>query len=574
MSVRWPTVPRRLGLGVGLDLPWSGDRGFTWSADAGDHLQPATAAFLSDYDASHAFLSWQPKGRGALAATDYEQAWRGALAGCKAPVRALHHTALNLAASDRYDRAKILAFTNDLTARHDLRWINEDLGFWSLIGKPLPYPLPPLLTDAGLAVACENVAKTQAALDAPLVVEFPGFSKDWSLVVGPWDAYDFFRALVTRTAAPCTLDTGHLLSWRWHAGHRGAALLGDLERLPLAHCFEIHLSGSIIDGDRFVDAHHGVLLDDQLDLLELLLARCPNVRAITYEDPRFDEHGALAPEALPGLERLRAIVQRWLVTPILDVPVPPPVATTATADEHAAVSDYEHALSRLLHDREQRESLLAGADDAGLPVDLARDLRDVRRSDLAALGDEVLRRLYDLRSRGVGRLIDAFPTAFDAWRARHPDDPDGRGLIARFAASAPFLAWSHVPDAVPGVCIEHAFCDFLIRDRLIDAAVAERALLVSVARALLIDPAPNFHLPAAFFGAPGRWLAVQPGPEPFLVAAVGSSLLTGAITPLLADLLHQRPDIARVHGVTAEGVARARAGLVARGLLPASVSTA
>jgi uncharacterized protein len=341
VSVRWPAVPRRLGLGVGLDLPWSGDRGFTWSEAAGDHLRPATAAFLDAQDGSHVFLSWQPKGRAALAATDYDQAWRGALSHCRAPVRALHHTALNLAASDGYDRSKILAFTNDLTARHDLRWVNEDLGFWSILGKPLPYPLPPLLTDAGLAVACENVARTQAALTAPLVVEFPGFSKDWSLVVGPWDAYDFFDALVTRTAAPCTLDTGHLLSWRWHAGHRGAALLEGLERLPLDHCFEIHLSGSLIDGDRFVDAHHGVLLDAQIDLLERLLALCPNVRAVTYEDPRFDEAGVLAAAALPGLRRVRAIVQGWLATAVRDAPVPPAAPNVATAEDHRAVADYE-----------------------------------------------------------------------------------------------------------------------------------------------------------------------------------------------------------------------------------------
>ncbi len=131
MSATWPAVPRRLGLGVGLDLPWAGARGFTWSATEGDHLQPATAAFLSRFDATHTFLSWQPRGRGALGADD-EQPWRDALAQCCSPVRALHHTLLNLAAGESYDRTQILAFTNQFTCRHDLRWINEDLGFMSL----------------------------------------------------------------------------------------------------------------------------------------------------------------------------------------------------------------------------------------------------------------------------------------------------------------------------------------------------------------------------------------------------------------------------------------------------------
>jgi hypothetical protein len=51
--------------------------------------------------------------------------------------------------------------------------------------------------------------------------------------------------------------------------------------------------------------HHGVLLDAQLELLDRLLEVCPNVRAITYEDPVFDAEGCLASAAAPGFERLR-----------------------------------------------------------------------------------------------------------------------------------------------------------------------------------------------------------------------------------------------------------------------------
>ena len=81
--------------------------------------------------------------------------------------------------------------------------------------------------------------------------------------------------------------------------------------LPLANAFEIHLSGCSVVGDRFVDAHHGVLLDAQLELLRRLLPRCPNLRLVTYEDPRFTDAGELIPAARPGVSALFDATAGW-----------------------------------------------------------------------------------------------------------------------------------------------------------------------------------------------------------------------------------------------------------------------
>jgi uncharacterized protein (UPF0276 family) len=307
--IRFPSLPRR-GLGVGLDLPWDGVTGFgcdTLAAPIRAFLQAGAASW------SHAFFSWQPRDRAPAGLDDYRAAWDD-LAATLPPLlpRALHHTALNLGALGPYRRREILAFTRALCERYSLRWVNEDVGLWSLAGRPLPYPLPPLLNGDGLAVAVDNVRECQDALPVPLVLEFPGFSRGVSLVIGDWHAYDFFRALAEATEAPVTLDVAHLLSWQWWRGRRGAALLDELERLPLANCFEIHLSGCEIVGERFVDAHHGRLLDEQFALLARLLPRCPNLRAVTYEDPRFDEHGALLPTNRPSWARLVESVAPWI----------------------------------------------------------------------------------------------------------------------------------------------------------------------------------------------------------------------------------------------------------------------
>ena len=311
----------RRGLGIGFDLPWGGDgdTGFTTNGAGRDVVSPRLRAFLRRWFAAparsdHVFFSWQPRDRGRLRLADYAPAWDDLCALLPPALpRALHHTALNLAAlaPDPRARGALFDFTNELCARYGFGWINEDVGFWSVSGRPVPYPLPPLLTDEGLGACVRNVRAAQRALAVPLVLEFPGFAAGVSAVLGDLDAYDFFARLARETGAPVNLDVGHLLSWRWWRGHRGPALLDGLDRLPLDACFEIHLSGCEVAGDRFIDAHHGKLLDEQLQLLDRLLALCPNLRAVTFEDPRLDDDGGFAPGNAESLARLEAAVAGW-----------------------------------------------------------------------------------------------------------------------------------------------------------------------------------------------------------------------------------------------------------------------
>jgi uncharacterized protein (UPF0276 family) len=310
---RFPRLERR-GLGVGLDLPWGDATGF----GGGDVLAAPVRAYLraNAPDWSHAFFSWQPRDRATPRLADYAPAWDDLVALLPAALpRALHHTALNLGALGRYPRGALLDFTNALVERYELRWVNEDVGLWSLAGRPLPYPLPPILDAEGLERAIANVRECQAALSVPLVLEFPGFSRGVSIVIGDLHAYDFFRVLAEETEAPVTLDTGHLLSWQWWRGRRGAALFDELERLPVDHCFEIHLSGCEIADDRFIDAHHGRLLGEQVELLERLLPICPNLKAVTYEDPRFDAQGVLLTSNQASWRRLVETVSPWMSQP-------------------------------------------------------------------------------------------------------------------------------------------------------------------------------------------------------------------------------------------------------------------
>jgi uncharacterized protein (UPF0276 family) len=306
-----PARPAQLGLGLGLDLPWGSPTGFVHDRATGGHPAPAVARFVRARagTCSHLFATWQPRDRAVPDPDDYVDAFARFYALAPGAARALHHTALNLGALGAYDRASVVAFTNELVRRCGIDWVNEDLGVWSIAGRTLPVPLPPFLTREGLAASIRNTCMVRRDLAVPLLLEFPGFSEHASRCAGGLHAYDFFRTVVDESGALATLDVGHLLGYQWLRGRRGEALYDELERLPLDATFEIHLSGCAIENDRFIDFHHGVLLDEQLELLSRLLDMCGHVRAVTYEDPRFDDAGRLLPEAIPNVERLAALIE-------------------------------------------------------------------------------------------------------------------------------------------------------------------------------------------------------------------------------------------------------------------------
>jgi uncharacterized protein (UPF0276 family) len=544
-----------------MDLPWGGEQGFVRDPRGADRVAERIHRFLAAPPSesagwSHVFFSVQPRDRAVPRLDRYRTGWDDAVRAIPAgATRALHTTALDLGAARPKSRDALFALVNDLVARHDFRWVNEDLGLWSLGGQPLPYPLPPYLTDAGLAASIANVRECQRALAVPLLVEFPGFASGVSLPIGGWDAYDYFRVLAEESECPVTLDVGHLLSWRWLMGHRGEALYADLDRLPLAHCYELHLSGCDVRDDVFYDAHHGVLLDAQHELLDRLLVLCPNARAVTYEDPVIGEDGALVEACRPSLARLTAQVQPWL-----DAEAPEPVAPTAPGSWEVVASDVgldalDQTLSRLVYDEGARARRRA----TKMP------LWSIDDDELESLADLVVSRLLERKHAGTGTLQDAFPEVF-AGR-------DAHAIARRFLASEGRSVVEGMSEA-RGLMLEEAFARFAIREELADESVVLLRLAKTAARAIAVASEPSFAIPAIFERVPGGLAAVVQTSPPTLVAVLGGRVMEGAITSLLADLIAGRPAdaLAAKHGVPVEIVEASAAELTRRGLRRRSAS--
>lgn len=304
----------RLGLGLGMDLPWGERIGFTEGADGSGDITPRMHRFFEQRgaDFAYSFFAFQPRDRGALDAgrytTAYDRLYDALPPGLP---RVLHHTMLNMGSPEPYAKQEIAAFTNDLVQRYGFQWIIEDLGIWSFRGKPLPYPLPPFLTDEGLRACVSHIREWRSLLDAPLSVEFPGFTEGGTFVIGTADAFRFFDTVIREADVYTTIDVGHILSYQWLRGRTGPDRYDGIDDLPLDRCVELHLSGCQIVNGRFRDLHHGVLLDEQLEMLDYLLPRCPRLVGVTYEDPVYDESGALVPKSIPNYLRLKERVDAW-----------------------------------------------------------------------------------------------------------------------------------------------------------------------------------------------------------------------------------------------------------------------
>jgi uncharacterized protein (UPF0276 family) len=294
-------------LGLGFDLHWGSPYGLQLDRQSKRaSLAPPVAQYLDSQRGrvASAFVALQLPEIGELredAVMPYVREFFSRLQPTRR--RGLHHTLLNLCSTSRYDRQRIIAFTNRLIAELNLDWVVEDLGIWSIGGKLMPYPLPPILDKRTLRATVRNVREVAAALDCRLVVEFPGFAHGTDVRVGSIHAFDFFREVCEEADVTATIDVGHLLSYLW-IGRSVPIDDSALGKLPLDRCFDVHLSGCRIEGRRFMDLHAGGLLEEQFQWLSKLLQKIDPEACVHFEDPSLTRVGTLKSTSQKSWDRL------------------------------------------------------------------------------------------------------------------------------------------------------------------------------------------------------------------------------------------------------------------------------
>ena len=221
------------------------------------------------------------------------------------------------------------------------------------------------------------------------------------------------------------------------------------------------------------------------------------------------------------------------------------------------------ALHRLLTDRTYRAAFLEGRhDELGLSPQDLKDLStidpDQLREAANTFRDDLLRRQH----RGTGGLRTLYRETLGS--------VDAKDVISCFMESSHYESYRETIHAGIGLCLEEAFYRFCEDNEIGVPSVREREYLTAMARALLFSPRPGFQLPREFHWVPGGFVAVaHRGESAILCAALQGRLISGPLTPLLADLLSAGVDAQEVgarHGASSETLAAAQDRLQEMGL--------
>jgi uncharacterized protein len=211
----------------------------------------------------------------------------------------IHGVGLSIASAGGYSQDYI-RLLDELFSRLPVAWHSEHLAYTMVEGEQLGTMLPPPRTQEALDMLCERVCFLQQRYSVPFLLEkvvrfLPEYPGDYSEA-------EFLNALARNTGCGLLLDVYNLECDQKNFGFDIEQFLRELD---LRNVVEMHLAGGVEYGGFQVDVHTQVAQASTLAIAGSVLARAPQVRAVTYEYlkeaiPRLG-HDAICGE----LQRLR-----------------------------------------------------------------------------------------------------------------------------------------------------------------------------------------------------------------------------------------------------------------------------
>lgn len=189
-------------------------------------------------------------------------------------------------------------------------WFAQDVAycFWEEgpgYSTQLGYFIPLIFNQRSLELAVERVKEVQAKVAVPVAIEPPPVT----FITGTMPLFSFFGSLANQTDCAILLDMGHLVSYEMASGK---SVLDAIDELPVERVIEIHIAGGRLkEGENqaetnpiYVDAHECEIVEQTWQMLETMLPRLPNVKAVCYECEGVNETAVLS-----TLARIRKIVK-------------------------------------------------------------------------------------------------------------------------------------------------------------------------------------------------------------------------------------------------------------------------
>jgi len=211
-----------------------------------------------------------------------------------------HFLDLNLEEREDLD-AEWIAATTQLAGEIGAAWLCGDAGVWHAGARDRGHGtlMPPILEPDVAEAMGANVRLLRESSGMEVLPENPPAHA----FVGRMHLLDFFAAATETGDSGMLLDVAHLAIYQELMGY---APLEALDRFPLQRVIEIHVAGGShfsVDGRRFIDDDHTPnVLPATWQILEHLLPRTPNLRAIVFEGERNG-----IDEVLPAFERIHGL---------------------------------------------------------------------------------------------------------------------------------------------------------------------------------------------------------------------------------------------------------------------------
>lgn len=182
-------------------------------------------------------------------------------------------------------------------------WMCGDAGLWHVGPRDRGHGtlMPPVLEEGSARALARSVRALREASGLEVLPENPP-AHAW---LGRMRLGDYFALLAEEADCGILLDVAHLAI---HQRALGLAPLDSLERFPLERVVEVHVAGGTpfeSGGRTFVDDDHGpAVLPETWELLEAVLARAVNLRALVVEC----ERNAFS-DVVPLFERAARLVE-------------------------------------------------------------------------------------------------------------------------------------------------------------------------------------------------------------------------------------------------------------------------